>query len=180
MPKNCFCFLLVLLLLLLPLPLLLLSLLLLLFYLSSLAQPRICFSPAACPLPLDTFVPLSLCPSLPLSLAPSVPFVPLSLAPSVPLSLCPSNLQIPYTLRPYTLRMIHLEIFAMRALETIFMIGMAGSAVVVLISFVEDFRVLFERDRPRTASERPSRSDQQYSQPADSRRNEPGAAASRA
>lgn len=34
-----------------------------------------------------------------------------------------------------------------RALETIFFLGLAGSAVVVLISFVEDFGVLIHRDR---------------------------------
>ena len=45
--------------------------------------------------------------------------------------------------------MIHLEIFAIRALETIFFVGLAGSAIVVLISFVEDFHVLLERDRAK-------------------------------
>ncbi|HEY3707474.1 MAG TPA: hypothetical protein VGL22_20600 [Terracidiphilus sp.] len=34
-----------------------------------------------------------------------------------------------------------------RVLETIFFLGMAGSAVVVVISFVEDFGVLLHRDR---------------------------------
>jgi hypothetical protein len=70
--------------------------------------------------------------------------------------------------------MAHLAIFGMRILETLHFVGMAGSAVVVLISFVEDFRVLFQRDRPRTAEA------QEYVQRADSRRIEPGAAASRA
>jgi hypothetical protein len=35
----------------------------------------------------------------------------------------------------------------MRVLETLFFVGMAGSAVVVVISFVEDFAVLVHRDR---------------------------------
>jgi hypothetical protein len=39
--------------------------------------------------------------------------------------------------------MIPLIEFAMRALSTIFLIGMAGSAVVVAISFVEDLHELF-------------------------------------
>jgi len=40
-------------------------------------------------------------------------------------------------------------IFCMRVLEVLFMVGLAGSAIVVAISFVEDIGVLFERDRPR-------------------------------
>lgn len=36
-----------------------------------------------------------------------------------------------------------LAIFAMRALEAMFLIGLAGSAIVVLISFVEDAKELF-------------------------------------
>lgn len=35
----------------------------------------------------------------------------------------------------------------MRLLEVAFFVGLAGSAVVVLISFVEDFGELFERDK---------------------------------
>jgi hypothetical protein len=106
------------------------------------------------------------------------PFVPLSLCPFFPLSLFSPfprhNLRIPHSIPPYTPPMAHLAIFGMRILETLFFVGMAGSAVVVLISFVEDFRVLFQRDRPRTAEA------QEYVQRADSRRIEPGAAASRA
>lgn len=34
----------------------------------------------------------------------------------------------------------------MRVLEVLFFVGLAGSAVVVLISFVEDFGVLLHRD----------------------------------
>ena len=37
-------------------------------------------------------------------------------------------------------------VFLMRALEVAFFVGLAGSAVVVLISFVEDFAVLIHRD----------------------------------
>jgi hypothetical protein len=38
-------------------------------------------------------------------------------------------------------------LFLMRLLEVAFFVGLAGSAVVVLISFVEDFAELFERDK---------------------------------
>jgi len=37
-------------------------------------------------------------------------------------------------------------VFLMRVLEIAFFVGLAGSAVVVLISFVEDFAVLIHRD----------------------------------
>jgi hypothetical protein len=36
-----------------------------------------------------------------------------------------------------------LSTFAIKALESMFFVGLAGSAVVVLISFVEDFKELF-------------------------------------
>jgi hypothetical protein len=38
---------------------------------------------------------------------------------------------------------MHLASFAIRLLEVMFFVGMAGSAVVVLISFVEDAKELF-------------------------------------
>ena len=41
-----------------------------------------------------------------------------------------------------------LVIFAMRLLEIMFFAGLAGSAVVVLISFVEDGVELFGKDEP--------------------------------
>jgi hypothetical protein len=37
-------------------------------------------------------------------------------------------------------------IFAMRVLEVMFFVGLVGSAVVVLISFVEDGKELFGKD----------------------------------
>ena len=37
-------------------------------------------------------------------------------------------------------------VFFMRLLEVMFFVGLAGSAVVVLISFVEDFKELFGED----------------------------------
>ena len=43
---------------------------------------------------------------------------------------------------------MHLVIFAMRLLEVMFFVGLAGSAVVVLISFVEDGIELFGKDEP--------------------------------
>jgi hypothetical protein len=39
-----------------------------------------------------------------------------------------------------------LAIFGMRLLETMFFLGLIGSAVVVLISFVEDGKELFGKD----------------------------------
>jgi hypothetical protein len=39
-----------------------------------------------------------------------------------------------------------LELFGMHLLEIAFFIGLAGSAVVVLISFVEDGKELFGKD----------------------------------
>lgn len=38
---------------------------------------------------------------------------------------------------------MRLEILAMRVLEVMFFIGLAGSAVVVIISFIEDAKELF-------------------------------------
>lgn len=39
-----------------------------------------------------------------------------------------------------------LAIFGMRVLEVMFFVGLAGSTVVILISFVEDAKELFEED----------------------------------
>ena len=44
--------------------------------------------------------------------------------------------------------LMHLAIFVMRLLEIMFFVGLAGSAVVVLISFVEDGKELFGKDEP--------------------------------
>ncbi len=38
-------------------------------------------------------------------------------------------------------------LFFVRLLEVAFFVGLAGSAVVVIISFVEDFGELFDRDK---------------------------------
>lgn len=38
--------------------------------------------------------------------------------------------------------------FFIRSLVVLFMTGLVGSAVVVLISFVEDFKELFSHDEP--------------------------------
>ena len=45
-----------------------------------------------------------------------------------------------------TIEYMHFAIFAMRVLEVMFFAGLAGSAVVVLISFYEDAIELFGRD----------------------------------
>ena len=42
--------------------------------------------------------------------------------------------------------MMQLATFLIRLLTAAFLIGMLGSAVVVVISFVEDFRELFSHD----------------------------------
>jgi hypothetical protein len=47
--------------------------------------------------------------------------------------------------KSYNLCML-VAIFAMRVLETMFFVGLAGSAVVVLISFVEDAKELFGKN----------------------------------
>ncbi len=49
---------------------------------------------------------------------------------------------------PIQIRIIYmaLVLFAMHALEVLFFVGMAGSAVVVAISFVEDIQELFGED----------------------------------
>ena len=47
----------------------------------------------------------------------------------------------------YNLRML-LAVIAMRLLEVMFFVGLAGSAVVVLISFFEDGKELIGRDEP--------------------------------
>ena len=39
-----------------------------------------------------------------------------------------------------------IAIFAMHVLEVMFFAGLVGSAIVVVISFVEDSRELFEKD----------------------------------
>jgi hypothetical protein len=39
-------------------------------------------------------------------------------------------------------------VFAMRLLEVLFFVGLAGSAVVVLISFIEDGKELIGKDEP--------------------------------
>ena len=41
-----------------------------------------------------------------------------------------------------------LALFAMRVLEVMFFVGLAGSTVVVLISFIEDGVELFGKDEP--------------------------------
>ncbi len=38
-------------------------------------------------------------------------------------------------------------LFIMRLLEVAFLVGLAGSAVVVIISFIEDFAELIRRDK---------------------------------
>ena len=43
-----------------------------------------------------------------------------------------------------------LGMFFIRVLTVLFLIGLAGSAVVIAISFVEDFRELFGPDEPKS------------------------------
>jgi hypothetical protein len=44
--------------------------------------------------------------------------------------------------------MQQLAIIAMRVLEVMFFVGLAGSTIVVLISFAEDGKELFGKDEP--------------------------------
>ncbi|MGB6975312.1 MAG: hypothetical protein WBD67_11570 [Terracidiphilus sp.] len=39
-----------------------------------------------------------------------------------------------------------LALWAMRVVEVLFFVGLAGSAVVVVISFIEDWKELFAKD----------------------------------
>jgi cytochrome c biogenesis protein CcdA len=48
----------------------------------------------------------------------------------------------------YNLFMQQIAIFAMRVLEVMFFVGLAGSTIVVLISFAEDGKELFGKDEP--------------------------------
>jgi len=41
---------------------------------------------------------------------------------------------------------MHFAIFAMRVLEVMFFVGLAGSSVVVIISFIEDAKELFGKE----------------------------------
>ena len=41
---------------------------------------------------------------------------------------------------------MHIAVIAMRVLEVMFFVGLIGSSVVVLISFVEDGKELFGKD----------------------------------
>lgn len=43
---------------------------------------------------------------------------------------------------------MQLAIFSLRLLETMFFVGLAGSAAVVLLCFIEDGRKLFGEDEP--------------------------------
>jgi hypothetical protein len=45
--------------------------------------------------------------------------------------------------------MTGLATLGLRGLEVLFFLGLAGSAIVALISFVEDFGVLMDRDRAK-------------------------------
>lgn len=47
-----------------------------------------------------------------------------------------------------TIRSMHIAVFAMRLLEWMFFVGLVGSAVVVLISFIEDGKELIGKDEP--------------------------------
>ena len=46
-------------------------------------------------------------------------------------------------LKPVTILGMILAVFAIKLLEVMFFIGLAGAAIVVLISFFEDFKELF-------------------------------------
>jgi hypothetical protein len=56
---------------------------------------------------------------------------------------CSTTFRRTTRLKPVTIFPMVLATFAIRLLEGMFFVGLAGSAVVVLISFVEDFKELF-------------------------------------
>ena len=61
-------------------------------------------------------------------------------------------LRTPQRKTGYNLLML-LAVFALRLLEVMFFVGLAGSAVVVLISFIEDARELIgEDEKPQQRS----------------------------
>jgi hypothetical protein len=52
--------------------------------------------------------------------------------------------------------MVHkLDLFAIHFVSTLFLLGMAGSAVVVLLAFFGDFRELFSNDQGEVIDTRP-------------------------
>jgi hypothetical protein len=53
--------------------------------------------------------------------------------------------------------MFSLGVFFVRVITVLFFVGLAGSAIVVLISFVEDFRELFAPDEPSAPTQAPPR-----------------------
>jgi hypothetical protein len=61
-----------------------------------------------------------------------------------------NSLRIAYARARYHFSVMVMVVFLMRVLEVAFFVGMAGSAIVVLISFIEDFGVLIHRDQDET------------------------------
>jgi hypothetical protein len=49
-----------------------------------------------------------------------------------------------------------IAVYCLRVLTALFFVGLAGSAIVVLISFVEDFHELVAPDEPAEAKHAPS------------------------
>jgi hypothetical protein len=70
---------------------------------------------------------------------------PLQPVPTLPHSKLESRRQPEYN-RIMSPLVIQIGVFAMRVLEVMFFVGMAGSSIVVLISFVEDAKELFGED----------------------------------
>ena len=57
----------------------------------------------------------------------------------------------------YNLYMQQFALFAMHTLEVMFFVGLAGSTIVVLISFAEDGKELFGKDEPpESRADRPA------------------------
>lgn len=54
-----------------------------------------------------------------------------------------ANFKEPGSQKRFTISSMAFGTFAIKALEAMFFVGLVGSAVVVLISFVEDFKELF-------------------------------------
>jgi len=56
------------------------------------------------------------------------------------------NNPLPVNRKHATIVPMILAIFAMRVLETMFFLGLIGSSIVIIISFIEDGKELFGKD----------------------------------
>jgi len=62
------------------------------------------------------------------------------------LNFCPNTNRCPENRKHATIVFMLVAVFAMRVLELAFFVGLVGSSVVVVISFIEDGKELFGKD----------------------------------